>query len=170
MMIASLKGEIKMKKEYAVTISAWNKLVQEKILLESRLKEAQDETIVQAQELLIVNDAYKAMKQWKDSLQENVQSLSQRLSQAEALTKKISGQLVEESKDNYLAQFALKKKIQSLGERLSHLMDVAGKMAGALNELSKEIDDGPKHTGMTLVYLDKAKLALAEWDGIKESK
>ena len=61
--------------------------------------------------------------------------------------------------------FALKdKEIEELRKRLSHLMDVAGKLKDALekrfNTANGNISD----------WVDEAKLALAEWDGIKEKK
>ena len=70
------------------------------------------------------------------------------------------------------------KKSEELRKRLSHLMDVAGKMAGALKDcIEREFDIpmggynygcGCSEYRGEFKHTCEAKLALAEWDGIKD--
>jgi predicted RNase H-like nuclease (RuvC/YqgF family) len=86
---------------------------------------------------------------WKTIVEERDKRLSQ--AEAELRDNKSFGRGLAQACDS------LRADNKSLEARLSHLMDVAGKMAKALDEIEDE--DG---------LYKRHKLALAEWDGIKE--
>ncbi len=112
--------------------------------LESRLKEAvsKGENLCTAHGLLLILLIEK-------------HDLEQRLSQAEAETEKW-----KENSRKYFANYV------ALEKRLSHLMDVGGKMVGALKKISAK---QPLTGGLCDIDMQEiAKLALAEWDGIKK--
>ena len=122
--------------------------------LESRLKEAEQYS----------NGYRKACNNLNKRLEVadfEMKSLEHRLSQAEATI-------------HWVTAGEARKEILSIEARLSHLMDVAGKMAEALELTRKHIEDrlweGEGDYSQEVEIVDKAKLALAEWDGIKSKE
>lgn len=145
-----------MTKEYSVTIEEWNKLVDEKMSLESRLKEAERKR--QCSEHHV-----KEQENTNDELSDENEALKARLSQAEA------------ERDEWKKSWHdLAVSHSDKAREIALLMDVAGKMAGAIE---KELDwvktvandSQCKYTRLgakgSAIELESA---IAEWDGIKD--
>ena len=151
--------------------------------LSSRLKESEAENEKLKKEIQRMHDAaevsYHDLKSRLKEAEKNleierlgwktiVEERDLRLSQAEAenetlkLCLKNSNALIADGADE------AEKIVGRLQKRLSHLMDVAGKMAGALEEIicAEVCMCDPMSKGVC--EIQKSKLALAEWDGIKD--
>ena len=154
--------------------------------LESRLKEAEKK----------FNDANELCGQKHDKMLEFQQRLSQAEAEKEGLKKEIidyieaSGKLhrreIQDMKDfkrkfTDVAIESLDKENKELRAELSHLMDVAGKLFKSLELMledavelrvikARDLGEERDRRIHATYYedIDEAKLALAEWDGIKE--
>jgi len=133
--------------------------------LESRLKQSESELEAVVKERDLYNEKYleleKELSDFKKFHDEEffgweklTSNLKAKLSQAEATEREL--------RENWL------EDMQEWSVEKANLMDVAGKMAGAINMLVRQIEaEGGK--GYSVHGLsDNAKLALAEWDGIKK--
>lgn len=125
----------------------------------SVLKLQKDVAVLRAPLEKIVDAKYA-----RDSMvQELVRQLNERderLSQAEAMNTKHKLDILDGV-----------QAMQVLEARLSHLMDVAEKVKSFLREIAEDFDcDEDAHKYGTTCRACSAKLALAEWDGIKEAK